>query len=160
LLLWLFLFVYPVLSFFYGWRRALQKVVEAYSLPLAGRLSSLAAERLASLPVSQDRIGQVQKWLAEDSVAGTLASALGDSSWARRAARFAARRLPWNDLLSDWVEATAIGESGAADVSTLAPVLSARIAKALNEVATPSRVPLIAVVAVHAVLLGLGIWLA
>jgi hypothetical protein len=61
LLLWLFLFVYPVLSFFYGWRRALQKVVEAYSLPLAGRLSSLAAERLASLPVSQDRIGQVQK---------------------------------------------------------------------------------------------------
>jgi hypothetical protein len=82
---------------------------------------------------------------------------LGDSSWARRAARFAARRLPWADLLSDWeAQATAHGEP---DAPALIAVLSARIAKALNEIARPSRVPLIAVVTAHVALLGLGIWL-
>ncbi|MDR3158572.1 MAG: hypothetical protein LBU11_06105 [Zoogloeaceae bacterium] len=158
LLLWLFILVYPALSFFYGWRRALQKVVEAHSLPLAERLSFLVVERLASLPASQDRIGLLRKQLSEDAVSGTLASALGDSSWARRAARFAARRLPWADLLADWEAQTAA--SGEADVPALAPALSARIAKKLNEIAAPSSVPLIVVATAHAALLGLGIWLA
>jgi hypothetical protein len=158
LLLWLFILVYPALSFFYGWRRALKKIVEAHSLPLSERLSSLVAERLASLPVAPDRIDQVRKWLSEDAVSGKLASALGDSSWARRAARFAARRLPWADLLADWEAQTTA--SGAPDAPALASVLSARIARKLNEIATPSRVLLIVVVTAHAVLLGLGIWLA
>ncbi|MDR0736187.1 MAG: hypothetical protein LBF51_05040 [Zoogloeaceae bacterium] len=158
LLLWLFILVYPAVSFFYGWRRALQKIVEAHSALLAERLSSLATERLASLPGAQGGIGRVRKWLAEDSASGMLASALGDSSWARRAARFAARRLPWADLLADW-EADAGAPQGA-DVQSLAPVLSSRIAKALNEIAAPSRLPLIVTVTAHAALLGLGIWLA
>jgi hypothetical protein len=159
-LLCLFILVYPVLGFFYGWRRARQKVVEAYALPLAERLSPLIVERLASLPVSQDRIERVQKWIAEDCVV-RLAFVLGNSFWAWRAARFAARRLPWAELLSDWEAQTTAG--GEADIPALTSALSLRINKALNEiVASPLRAPIAVAVTAHAVLLGLailrGIW--
>jgi ABC-type multidrug transport system fused ATPase/permease subunit len=157
LLLWLFVPVYPLVSFFYAWRRAVQRVVEAYTSPLADRLSSLVVERLASLPDAQNRSGQLRKWLAEDSVSGKLESVLGGSFWARRAARFAAKRLPWAELLADWEKESA--QHAGEDVQSLAPALSSHIAKALNAITAPSRLPFIVVVAAHAVLFGLGIWL-
>ncbi|MDR0440081.1 MAG: hypothetical protein LBI59_03745 [Candidatus Accumulibacter sp.] len=158
MLLYLFVLAYPVISFFYGWRRALQKIVEAHSLPLAERLSSLAANRLAAVPDSQNKLDSAREWLSEDAVSGKLESVLGASSWGGRAARFAVRRLPWANLLADWeTQAKAQGES---NVQSLASALSPRIAAALNEIAAPSWAPLIAVAAAHAALFGLGIWLA
>ncbi|MDR3220625.1 MAG: hypothetical protein LBU46_01265 [Candidatus Accumulibacter sp.] len=153
-----FVFAYGALAFFYGWRRALQKVVAAHSGTLAERLASLVADRLASTPRSQNRLGSVRQWLSEDSVTGKLESALGDSSWARRVVRFAVKRLPWSELLADW-EAETDAHEGAEDQS-LRALLSSRIATALNEIASPSRLPLGLCLAAHAVLLGLGIWLA
>jgi hypothetical protein len=158
LLLYLFILVYPAISFFYGWRRALQKIVEAHSSPLAERLSSLVADRLASLPDSQNKLDSARKWLSEDSVSEKLETVLGGSAWGRRAARFALRRLPWADLLADW-EAQTRANAGS-QTQSLIPVLSPRIAAALNEAAAPSCLPLVAVVAAHAALLGFGIWLA
>jgi hypothetical protein len=158
LLLYLFVLVYPAISFFYGWRRALQKIVEAHGPQLAERLSALAADRLASLPDSQNKLDSVRKWLSEDAVVGKLEPVLGGSAWGRRAARFALRRLPWADLFSDW-EAQTKTQAGS-PIQALNSVLSPRIAMALNDAAAPSCLPLIAVAVAHAALLGWGIWLA
>jgi hypothetical protein len=93
-------------------------------------------------------------------ITGELESVLGDSAWGRRAARFAVRRLPWADLLADWEARTKAQDGSGSDIQSLVSALSPRIAAALNDAAAPSRLPLIAVVAAYAALLGTGIWLA
>ncbi|MDR1350083.1 MAG: hypothetical protein LBJ59_04750 [Zoogloeaceae bacterium] len=93
-----FIFVYGFLSFFYAWRRALQRAVAAHSEPIADRLARcLVSNRLFAMPCTRNTLRNAGQWLSEDGIAQTLESVpLGGRSWTRRIARFATRRLPWS----------------------------------------------------------------
>ncbi|MDR1890178.1 MAG: hypothetical protein LBQ81_12500 [Zoogloeaceae bacterium] len=157
LLLPLFVLVYGALSFFYAWRRALQRVVEVHSGVIADRLAEVVSHRLATMPRTQESLLRAGKWLSEDSVSQTLeSSSLGGRRWARRVARFAIGCLPWSDLLADW----ATGEATQAEGDAFRSTLAARITAALREAAAPSWWPLVLCLVAHGALFGLGAWLA
>jgi hypothetical protein len=154
-----FILLYGFLSFFYAWRRALQRVVETHSDAIADRLAGTVSNRLAAMPRTQDTLRRAGQWLSEDGISQTLETLnLGGRSWTRRIARFAIKRLPWSDLLSDW--ATGAEGKTEADSERFRSVLAPRISTALRETTTPSWVPLILCLLAHAALFGLGAWFA
>jgi hypothetical protein len=152
-LLALYFFVYSALSFFYAWRYALQTIMLACSAPLADRLAGKMLERLATMPRTRETLRGAGNLVSEANLLQALEpDAGGQSTWLRRAVRFALRRLPWSDLLADWA-----AQTEAADEQK---ILAGRISDRLREMTTPSRWPLILALVGQAALFGIGIWFA
>lgn len=152
-----FIFAYGFLSFFYAWRRALQRVVGVHSDAIAERLAGVVSKRLAAMPRTQDTLRHAGKWLNADNISETLESLhLGGRKWTHGIARFAIRRLPWSDLLADWATGTE-GETEA-DSERFRSILAPRVSAALRNAAAPSWVPLVVALLAHAALFGLGAW--
>ena len=149
-----YILVYGGLAFFYAWRRALQKVVVAASKLLAERLTTVVVDRIKAAPFTQDNLGHAQQWLSQGT--DKLDSLLGDSTWGRRAVRFAVRRLPWSNLLADWVSHS----SGLPAEGVLRSTLTQKIADKVGEAVAPSWIPLIIGILAHAALFAIGIYFA
>jgi hypothetical protein len=153
LLLGFYFFVYGALSFFYAWRRALQKIMLACSAPLADQLAGKMLERLAALPRTRETLRSAGNLVSEANLLQALEpDAGGQNVWLRRTARFALRRLPWSELLADWA-----AQTEAADEQK---VLAEQINDRLRQMTAPSRWPLILALVGQAALFGIGAWFA
>ncbi|MDR3323654.1 MAG: hypothetical protein LBS89_05570 [Zoogloeaceae bacterium] len=158
-----FTLAYGALGFFYAWRLALRKIVVTYGTVIAARLAGVITDRLSILPRTQETLTHARQWLSGEGIASALESLLGKGVWSRRVAYFAARRLPWSELLADWAtheQAQQTPEQDENFRASFRDLLTRRLAAALQDAATPPKWPLVAGVLTHAALFGLGTWLA
>jgi hypothetical protein len=153
-LLSFFFFLYLWLGFFYGPRRALASVVALHGGAVADRLAATLAKRLASAPRSENAAGSVRQWLAEDNVAAKVEAISGDAKWTNRLLRLAVKRLPWNELLTEWNAAA----KDHTESESLQAALSSSIARAMIVAVSPSWYPIIISIGAQIALFVTGVW--
>lgn len=170
LLLGLFIGVYVLLGVSQGRTRAMQHLVAARGEAVSQRLGDAIAGRIESMPRTHGALQRVSDWLSVDALSAQLAPVLGEGKAVRAVIAFVVNRLPLNELLAEWQQGrTAQGEPAplptaqGGPVATQDPALRAlitrRIHETLQEMSTPSRKPFYIVLALHAALLGTGLWL-
>jgi hypothetical protein len=171
-LVFVVLLLYPVV---YGWvgaqrgrAGAMRHLVGAQGEVLSQRLADAVADRIESLPGAHramSAMGRTADWLSADVLVAKLAPVIGQGKVAKAIVPFILKRLPMEELLSQW--RTARVDQGALPVAgdvlprdtVLRGMLQTRIHESLEELAAPSPTPLYVALGVHAATLGLGLWL-
>ncbi|MDR0587903.1 MAG: hypothetical protein LBG61_02860 [Burkholderiales bacterium] len=156
-LLFCFVLVYVFLSFYYAWRRALHTMLGAHVEPFAQRIAGLITDRLSAMQGSQDKLAALRKSLSEKVVSEKATSLLGNTFWARHLSAFAVAHLPWAALIAEWEHQKALHAESEKDSLNIA--LSSQIAVALNEALTPSWLPAVIAMVLHAGLFLAGVWM-
>lgn len=152
-LLALFMGVYVILGVSQGRTRAMQHLVAARGEAVAQRLGDAIAGRIESMPRTHGALRRASDWLSVDALSAQLAPVLGDGKAVRAVIAFVLDRLPLNEMLAEWQQGRA------AQDPALRALIARRIHETLQEMSTPSRMPFWIVLALHAALLGTGLWL-
>lgn len=155
--------IYFTLGIAQGRARAMQQVVRSHGEGLSQRMAGAIAGRIEAMPRTHGALHKVAEWLSVDTVVSQLAPVLGEGKAVRGAIGFVLGRLPLQEVLEQWQSAReAAGaqppQQGQPDPA-LRALLGEKISETLEDMSTPSRVPLYIALAVHAALLGLGLWL-
>lgn len=166
MLLLLFIPVYTMLGVHRGRAKAMQHLVAARGEAVSQRLASAVAGRIEAMPRTHGTLQRAADWLSVDALSKQLAPVLGEGRAVRSVVSFVLNRLPLSDMLAEWQQSRIehgepmAGEGGAvAQDPALRALLTRRIHETLQEMSTPSRMPLYIALGVHAVLLGVGLWL-
>lgn len=163
-LLALFGIVYLMLGVAQGRTRAMQQFVVARGEAVSQRVAGAIAGRIEAMPRAHGALQRSGDWLSADALSRQLAPVLGDGKAVRSVIAFVLKRLPLSDLLAEWQQTRAergepVAGAEAAQDPALRALLTRRINETLQEMSTPSRTPLYVALAVHAALLGVGLWL-
>jgi hypothetical protein len=168
-LLALFMGVYVILGVSQGRTRAMQQLVAARGEAVAQRLGDAIAGRIESMPRTHGALRRASDWLSVDALSAQLAPVLGDGKALRAVIAFVLDRLPLSEMLAEWQQGRAaqgepqlpVAPGGAAPAQdpALRALIARRIHETLQEMSTPSRMPFWIVLALHAALLGTGLWL-
>ena len=143
-----------------GRARATGKLVVRYVQGLAQRLAEMLAQRVESMPRTHKALHKTADLLTEDAALTHIKPWLGDGRAVRWVVRTVLNRLPLAELLEEWSQTRAEWGTGAAKGDpALRAFLGDKIQGLLEEMAEPPWSLLWILMAVHLVVLGLGIWL-
>lgn len=166
LLLLFFIPLYVTIGVAQGRAKAMKAVVDAHGETIAQRLGNAIAARVESMPRMHGALHRTSDWLSVDQLCSQVAPVLGQGRAVRAVIATLLNRLPLSDLLNEWQQARATSPDPAPAPGMKAPedaalrgLLGNRIASTLSDMAEPSRTPLYIALAVHAALLGVGVWL-
>jgi hypothetical protein len=157
LLLLGFVPLYFTLGMARGRTLALRHVVASRGDAISQKLGDAIADRIEAMPRTHGTLQRTAEWLSPDALCRQLAPVLGDGKAVRAVVGFVLRKLPMNDLLTEWQSMRTEHPEAAGDA--LRALLARRIGETLEEMLTPSRRPLYIALVAHAVLLGVGLWL-
>ncbi len=139
---------------------ALAKVVRRYGSQLAQPLAEQLASRIEALPAAHRGLHRGADVFSVDMAMQKLAPWVGDSAVARKIIGMLLDRLPLSALMQEWADTRAAhgGEAQPGDPG-LRAFLNTHIQNTLDGMAAPSWKWLGLLLALHAVLLAVGLWL-
>lgn len=147
-----------------GRAKALGKLVKRYGQGLSQRLADMLAKRIESMPKTHKALHKAADLLTVDAAMDHFKPWLGDGRVVRFAVSTVLHRLPLSELLQEWD--TSRSQSGVDrgtqvqhNDAALRAFLGAKIQTLLQDMQEPPWNYLWMLMAVHAVVLGLGIWL-
>lgn len=165
-LLLFFIPLYVTIGVAQGRAKAMTVVVDAHGETIAQRLGNAIAARVESMPRMHGAMQRTTDWLSVDQLCSQVAPVLDQGRTVRAVIAWVLKRLPLSDMLTEWQQARAASPGPvpvqgvqAPEDSALRELLERRITGTLGDMATPSRTPLYIALAVHAALLGAGVWL-
>ena len=139
-----------------GRARAAGKLVARYGQ----RLAAMLAQRIEALPSAHQAMHKAADLLTVGAAMEHLQPWVGNGRAVQFVVRSVLNRLPLSDLLEEWGRTRAQwGSEGGKDDPALRVFLGARIEEMLQGLTEPPWTLLWILLAGHAVVLGLGIWL-
>jgi hypothetical protein len=143
-----------------GRARASRKLVQRYGPSLAQHLAELLARRIEALPGAHKALHKTADLLSPDAAMEYLQRWVGNGRAVRLMVRGVLQRLPVPELLEEWKHQRSQWDAQAQpDDPALRAFLGNAIQEKLEDLATPSLHLLGALMAAHAAVLGLGLWL-
>lgn len=143
-----------------GRARATGKLVARYGQGLSQRLAEMLAQRVESMPGAHKALHKSSDLLSMSTAMEHLKPWIGDGRAVQWVVRTVLNRLPLSELMDEWGQSRAEwGEQASQGDPALRAFLSEKIQSLLQDMAEPSWTLLWIVMAVHAVVLGFGIWL-
>lgn len=139
---------------------ALAKLVRRYGSKLAQPLADQLAHRIEALPAAHRGIHRSADLFSVDAAVDLVRPVVGDGPVVRKVLGVLMDRLPLSDLMKEWGETRAAhgGQAQPGDPA-LRNFLATRIQQTLDGMASPSWTWLWVFLAIHAALLGVGLWL-
>lgn len=143
-----------------GRARATGKLVARYGQGLSQRLAEMLAQRIESMPRAHNALHKTADLLNMSTAMEHLKPWIGDGRAVQWVVRTVLNRLPLSEVMDEWGRTRAEwGEQASRGDPALRAFVGEKIQSLLQEMAEPSWALLWIVMAVHAVVLGLGIWL-
>lgn len=143
-----------------GRARATGKLVARYGQGLSQRLAQMLAERVESMPGTHKALHKTADLLSPQQAIEHLKPWLGDGRAVQWIVRTVLKRLPLAELAQEWGQTrTEWGSEAAKGDPALRVFLGEKIQGLLQDMAEPPWMMLWLLMAAHAVILGLGIWL-
>lgn len=140
---------------------ALAKLVRRYGPALAQPLADQLATRIEALPAAHRTFHRGADVFSAEAAVEKLKPLVGDGAVVRKVVGMLMDRLPLSELMQEWGETRAAHGGGEAlpGDPALRSFLAARIQQTLDGMASPALTWLGALLAVHAVVFGAGLWL-
>ena len=143
-----------------GRARATGKLVARYGQGLSQRLAQMLAERVESMPRTHKALHKTADLLSPQLAVEHLKPWIGDGRVVQWIVRTVFARLPLAELVDEWSQTrTEWGTEAAKGDPALRAFFSEKIQGLLQDMAEPSWMMLWLLMAAHAVILGIGIWL-
>jgi hypothetical protein len=143
-----------------GRTRASRKLVQRYGPSLSQHLAELLAKRIEALPGAHKALHKTADLLSPDTAMEYLQPWVGNGRAVRLMVHGVLQRLPVPELLEEWQHQRAQWDAQAQpNDPALRAFLGNAIHDKLTDLSTPSLGLLGALMAVHAAVLGLGLWL-
>lgn len=147
-----------------GRAKAMGKLVAHYGAGLSQRLADMLAKRIEAMPKAHKAVHRAADLLTVDAAMESLKPWVGDGRVVRFAVGAVLNRLPLAELLEEWEHTRAEygverGTEVQPDDAALRAFLAGKIQTLLEDMTEPPWSYLWILMAIHAVVLGLGIWL-
>lgn len=151
---------YVMVGLMIGRARATGKLVARYGQGLAQRLAEMLAQRVESMPRAHKALHKTADLLSASTAVEQLKPWVGDGRAVQWVVRTVLNRLPLADLVDEWSHTRAEwGTEAAKGDPALRAFLAEKIQGLLQDMAEPPWMLLWILMAVHLVVLGVGIWL-
>lgn len=151
---------YVMVGLMIGRARATGKLVARYGQGLAQRLAEMLAQRVESMPSAHKALHKTADLLSASTAVEQLKPWVGDGRAVQWVVRTVLNRLPLADLVDEWSHTRAEwGTEAAKGDPALRAFLAEKIQGLLQDMAEPPWMLLWILMAVHLVVLGVGIWL-
>ena len=143
-----------------GRARATGKLVARYGQGLSQRLAEMLAQRVESMPSAHKAMHKTADLLTMSAAMEHLKPWIGDGRAVQWVVRTVLNRLPLSDLMDEWGQTrTEWGTEASKGDPALRAFLGDKVHGLLEDMAEPSWTLLWVLMGVHAVVLGVGIWL-
>ena len=143
-----------------GRARATGKLVARYGQGLSQRLAEMLAQRVESMPRAHKAMHKTADLLTLSAAMEHLKPWLGDGRAVQWVVRTVLNRLPLSDLMNEWGQTRAEwGSEASKGDPALRAFLGDKVQGLLQDMAEPPWTLLWILMAAHAVVLGVGIWL-